>query len=140
MQKNCGNVCESAKFHTSANVRNVCNIRVGVATGVFLEKIVEMCSKVWMCEISHTCEMCATCLVWLPENFWQKNCGNVCESADVRNFARPHMCEMCATCVQVWLLEFFFFGKIFFEKCVKVRMCEISHVRTPARVRNVFNV
>ena len=24
--------------------------------------------------------------------------------------------------------------------CVKVRMCEISHVRTPARVQNVCNV
>ena len=34
----------------------------------------------------------------------------------------------------------FFFAKKFLEMCVKVRMCEISHVRTPARVQNVCNV
>ena len=37
----------------------------------------------------------------------------------------------------VWLPEFCF-AKKFLEMCVKVRMCENSHVRTPARVRNVW--
>ena len=66
----------------------------------------------------------------------------MCESADVRNFACPHT-RTLAKCVQrAWCgcRSFFFFAKKFLEMCVKVRMCEISHVRTPARLQNVCNV
>ena len=73
--------------------------------------------------------------------FCKKNFGNVCKSADVRNFARPHT-RTRAKCVQrAWCgSQSFFFAKIFLVMCAKVRMCEISHVRTPARVQNVCNV
>ena len=86
------------------------------------------------------CKMCAMCMVWLPEFFFPKIfwiCVWKCRCAKFRTSAHPHACKVCATCM-VWLPEFFFFAKKFLEMCVKVWMCEISHVRTPARVRNVW--
>ena len=72
----------------------------------------------------------------MPKIFWK--CVRKCECAKFRTSAHPHACEVCATCI-VWLLEFFF-AKKFLEMCAEVRMCEISHVRTPAHVRSVCNV
>ena len=73
--------------------------------------------------------------------FWQKKlwrCVRKCRCAKFRMSAHPHACKMCAMCM-VWLPEFFF-AKNFLDMCVKVLMCEISHVRTLARVQNVCNV
>merc|ERR1712051_513512 len=106
-----------------------------------------MCVKVRMCEISHV-----RTFTHISKKFFAKKklrqphharCTHfarvrVCGCAKFRTSAHPHACKMCATCM-VWLPEFCF-AKKFLEMCVKVRMCEISHVRTPARVQNVCNV
>ena len=131
--------CEFANLRTST-----CNVRAGV---FLAKKIVEMCVKVQMCEISHVrtparlqnvCNVhgVAARVFFLQKIFWI--CVWKCGCAKFRTSAHPHACKMCATCM-VWLSEFFF-AKKFLEMCVKVRMCEISHVRTPARVQNVCNV
>merc|ERR1712051_1110784 len=107
-----------------------------------------MCVKVRMCEISHVrtpARVQNVCNVHGVAAgvffFCKKIFGYVCESADVRNFARPHTrtrakCVQCAWCG----CQSFFFAKKILDMCVKVQMCEISHVRTPARVQNVCNV
>ena len=128
-------------------MQNVCNVR-GVAARVFFAKFfVEMCVKVRKCENSHVRtpalvrNVCNVCGVVAGGFFAKFFCGNVCESAEVRNFARPHT-HTRAKCVQrAWCgCGSFFLQNFFVEMCAKVRKCEISHVRTPARVRNVFNV
>ena len=52
--KKCVQKCERAKFRTSARVRNMCDVRASLVSGVILKKIEKMCAKVRMCEISHT--------------------------------------------------------------------------------------
>merc|ERR1712051_373216 len=139
--------CGCAKFRTSAHPHacKMCAMCiVWLPEFCFAKKFLEMCVKVRMCEISHV-----RTFTHISKNFFAKQTPGshtmhvahilqACGCADVRNFARPHACKMCATCM-VWLPEFFF-AKKFLEMCVKVRMCEISHVRTPARVQNVCNV
>ena len=123
-----------------------------------------MCSKVQMYKISHICTCENVCKSWDVRNFahphtltcakhvqrawcgcwsffckillWK--CVRKCGCAKFRTSAHPHAFKMCAICMK-WLPEFFF-AKKFLEMSAKVRMCKISHVRTPARVRNVFNV
>ena len=123
-----------------------------------------MCSKVQMYKISHICTCENVCKSWDVRNFahphtltcakhvqrawcgcwsffckillWK--CVRKCGCAKFRTSAHPHAFKMCAICMK-WLPEFFF-AKKFLEMSAKVRMCKISHVRTPARVQNVCNV
>ena len=80
--------CEFANLRTST-----CNVRAGV---FLAKKIVEMCAKVQMCEISHVRtparvqNVCNVHGVAAGVLFCKKIFGNVCESVDVRKFARPH--------------------------------------------------
>ena len=69
--------------------------------------------------------------LWAPNlSFCKKIFGNVCESADVRNFARPHT-RTRAKCVQrAWCgCRSFVLQKIFW-KCVW--KCECAKIRTSA--------
>ena len=61
---NCVQKCGCANVCTSAHVWHVCNARAGISTRLCLQKIVEMCAKVWMCENfqhPHTCKMGSMC-------------------------------------------------------------------------------
>ena len=108
--------CEFANLRTST-----CNVRAGV---FLAKKIVEMCAKVQMCEISHVRtparlqNVCNVHGVAARVFFCKKFFGYVCESADVRNFARPHT-RTRAKCVQrAWCgCQSFFLQKNFW-KCV----------------------
>ena len=96
----------------------------------FAKKILDMCVKVRMCEISHVRtparvqNVCNVHGVAAGVLFCKKNFGNVCESADVRKFARPHTrtCEMCER-VQVGV-----------SGCKRVqagaRMCDLTFTHT----------
>ena len=83
-----------------------------------------MCVKVRMCEISHVRtparlqNVCNVHGVAARVFFCKKFFGYVCESADVRNFARPHT-RTRAKCVQrAWCgCQSFFLQKNFW-KCV----------------------
>ena len=97
--------CEFANLRTST-----CNVRAGV---FLAKKIVEMCAKVQMCEISHVrtpARLQNVCNVhgvaagvfffFCKKIFGKKNSGShtmhiahilqACGCADVRNFAHPH--------------------------------------------------
>ena len=106
-----------------------------------MDTLVQMCKISHFRTPAHMQNVCNVHGVAAKKFFAKKKCGNVCESADVRNFACPHTCTL-AKCVQRALCgcQSFFFAKKFLEMCVKVRMCEILHFRSPARVRNVCNV
>ena len=89
------------------------------------------CAKFRTSAHPHMCKMCATCMVCLPEFFLEKNLfGNVCGSADVRNFARPHT-RTCAKCVQrAWCGCRRLVLQKKFWKCV--RKCGCAKFRTSA--------
>jgi len=95
-QKNvemCAKVWICKITHVRTRARKVCDMRVWLPELIFAKKCVRKCRCAKFCMSTHPygCKMCATCMLWLLEFFfWQKNCRNVCESADVRNFAHLH--------------------------------------------------
>ena len=120
--------CEFANLRTST-----CNVRAGV---FLAKKIVEMCAKVQMCEISHIRtparlqNVCNVHGVAARVFFCKKFFGYVCESADVRNFARPHT-RTRAKCVQrAWCGCRSFVLQKKFWKCVW--KCGCAKIRTSA--------
>merc|ERR1712051_696315 len=137
--------CGCAKFRTSAHphaCKMCATCMVWLSEFFFAKKFLEMCVKVRMCEISHVRtparvqNVCNVHGVAARVFFCKKIFGNVCESADVRNFARPHT-RTLAKCVQcAWCgCQSFFFQKFFGYVCESTDVQNFArpHTRTRAK-------
>ena len=118
-------------------MQNVCDVRAGVATDIFLKKKCKYVCKsanVQNFARPHACEVCAMCVqVWWAESFLKflKKCVQKCKCAKFRTSARVrNVCDVRASVLGGVNLKFF---EINVCKSANVRNFAHPHTRTRAK-------